>query len=123
MEYYLHEVPGRLRIKIPALRRDAHRAREIRRAILALQGVSSASANSLTGSVTVYYEPDQVQAGTIVAHLSREEYIDAARSLSRTPHTNTALSKAGHTAVRVLLGLAMETLFQDSPLGILAAFI
>jgi hypothetical protein len=123
MEYYMHEVPGRLRIKIPALKRDAHRAREIQRAIRSVSGVRSTSANTLTGSVTVHYDPEQVRAGMIVAHLSREEYIDVAQAMSRKPQTDTALSRAGQTAAKVLLGLAMDRLLQGSPLGILTAFI
>jgi hypothetical protein len=123
MEYYLHEVPGRLRIKIPALKRDAYRAREIQRVIRSLPGVQSTSANTLTGSITVHYDPGQVRAGVIVAHLSREDYIDVARAISSKPKTDTALARAGQTAAKVLLGLAMDRLFQGSPLGILTAFI
>ena len=123
MDYYLHEVPGRLRIKIPALRRNTQLAREIQTVLGSFSGIRSTSVNTLTGSITVHYDPALVYPGAVLTFLSREEYIGATRVVSSRQPTDTALSKASRVAAKALVGLAMDRLLAGSPLSILTAFI
>lgn len=52
---YCHDIPGRLRIVLPALKSDSRRARRIEAEMMALPGVWSATANPFTGSLLVRY--------------------------------------------------------------------
>ncbi|MGO9567978.1 MAG: HMA2 domain-containing protein [Desulfomonilaceae bacterium] len=123
MGYYLHEVPGRLRIQISSLKRNSQRAQEVQDLLEDLSGIKSTSVNTVTGSVIVHYDPDIVHSRTILTLLSREEYIDVARAVSSHQYVETTLSKAGHLASKALLGFALDRALQGSPLSILAAFI
>ena len=82
MGYYLHEVPGRLRIQIPALKRSPRRAQEVQDLLEDVSGIKSTSVNTVTGSVIVHYDPEIVNSGAILTLLSREEYIDVTRAVS-----------------------------------------
>ncbi len=123
MGFYLHEVPGRLRIQIPALKRSPLRAQEVQHLLEDFCGIKSTSVNTVTGSIIIHYDPDIVHSRTILTLLSREEYIDVARAASSHQYVETALSKAGHVASKALLGFALDRALQDSPLSILTAFI
>jgi len=123
MAFYLHEVPGRLRIQIPALKRNPQRAQDVQDLLEDLYGIKSTSVNTVTGSIIIHYDPDIVHSGTILTLLSREEYIDVTRAVPSHEYVETALSKASHVASKALLGFALDRAFQGSPLSILTAFI
>ena len=123
MAFYLHEVPGRLRIQIPSLKRSPLRAQEIQDLLEDLSGIKSTSVNTVTGSIIIHYDPDIVHSRTILTLLSREEYIDVTRAVSSHQYVETALSNAGHFASKALIGIALDRALQGSPLSILTAFI
>jgi hypothetical protein len=123
MAFYLHEVPGRLRIQIPALKRNPLRAEEVQDLLEDLSGIKSTSVNTVTGSVIVHYDPEIVNSGAILTILSREEYIDVAKAISTENNAEKALAKAGHVVTKALLGIALDRALQGSPLSILTAFI
>jgi calcium-translocating P-type ATPase len=63
----LHAIPGRVRLRLPDWSGQGQRALEKR--IQQVQGVLSARANSLTGTVLVCFDPAAVDMGAIVAEL------------------------------------------------------
>ncbi len=123
MAVYLHEVPGRLRIQIPALKRSPLRAQQVQDLLEDLSGIKSTSVNTVTGSIIIHYDPDILHSGAILTLLSREEYIDLASAVPSHQYVETALSKAGQVASKALLGFALDRALQGSPLSILTAFI
>jgi copper chaperone CopZ len=64
----MHAVPGRLRLKVAKVRRDADFAREVRSRLGPLSGIQSVEVNPATGSVLVCYDtrtlasPERAQA-------------------------------------------------------------
>lgn len=123
MTYYLHEVPGRLRIKLPELRRNDELADELQRELNSLYGVESTMVNTVTGSVIVHHDAEIIGSGSILAFLASEKYIDLSRAVSSEKHTEKILAHAGRAVSKALLGLALDRAFRGSPIGILTAFI
>ncbi len=123
MAFYLHEVPGRLRIQIPALKRSPRRGQEVQDLLEDFSGIKSTSVNTVTGSVIVHFDPEIVNSGAILTILSREEYIDVTRAISTENNAENTLAKAGHVVSKALLGIALDRALQGSPLSILTAFI
>jgi cation transport ATPase len=123
MSYYLHEVPGRLRIQIPSLKRNSQSAQDVRDLLEGISGVESASVNTFTGSVTVHYDPETMSSRAILTLLTRENYIDVARAIPNHRHVEKAISRACHAASKALLGFALDRALQGSPLSILTTFI
>lgn len=74
MSTYVHHVPGRLRIRTAAVKRNPEAAARARQSLSAVAGVLSAEANSVTGSVTLRYDPATISQHDIVAVLRRAGY-------------------------------------------------
>ncbi|HTY24826.1 MAG TPA: hypothetical protein VMC85_16975 [Desulfomonilaceae bacterium] len=123
MGYYLHEIPGRMRIKIPALRRNSDEAVEIQGLLEDLNGITSTFVNTITGSIVVRYDPEIVTSGAILDFFAREGYIDVGEAISGKHYTRGTLPSVGQAASKALIGLALDRLLQGSPLSILTALI
>jgi hypothetical protein len=57
VSYYIHSIPGRLRIKTPFLKGNPQLAEKLRDLIPNGPEVHSTTVNTLTGSLTVLYNP------------------------------------------------------------------
>ena len=71
---YVHFVPGRLRLKITALRQQRIAA-EAAAKVAALPMVTSAVANPLTGSLTINFDRRQLSIGDLWEQLRGLGYI------------------------------------------------
>jgi hypothetical protein len=123
MNYLLHELPGRLRIKIPMLKRNEVAARKLQNFLEEVAGISSTFVNALTGSIVIKFDPNVISSREIVSILTQEGYIDLAKIISGKPHNADGFSKIGAMASKALLGLAVEKTFEGSALSLLTVFI
>jgi copper chaperone CopZ len=60
MHSYYHCVPGRMRVKIPALKHQPDRGEEVKRVLRGMDGVSAVAFTPLTGSVVVLFDQDRI---------------------------------------------------------------
>ena len=81
MSYYVHHVPGRLRIKAVRLRCVECQAK-LDRLLGALPGVNSYSHSHRIGSVLVHYDPARLSADDILYQLYKAGCLDSAISAS-----------------------------------------
>jgi hypothetical protein len=123
MSCYVHEVPGRMRIKIPSMKRNPRVASEIRGLLKKVTGVGTVSVNMVTGSVVVQYHRDAVRSDTVLSFLSREGYIDLHNVVFNEPYVESTFSKVGIVVSKALLGYALDRALEGTPLAVLTAFI
>jgi hypothetical protein len=123
MSLYLHEVPGRLRIKAPDLKRNPRKARSLQRGLNSFAGVLSASVNSVTGSLLVHYDPEIVRSEAILSYVTRELDLRFTGSASNEDRFEGGFGQVGEKVSKALLMLALDRALQGSPLSILTAFI
>jgi hypothetical protein len=64
------DIPGRARLRVTGLRGDRIRAAEVADGLRALDGVVTAEANSVTGTILVHYDPDRVSLFQIRSNIS-----------------------------------------------------
>ncbi len=107
MGHYLHIVPGRVRVKIPLIKGNDSRSREVERLLESIQGITSVSAYSLTGSVVVHYQDDEVKSGEILDVLKKNGYFDDSRVVTTDQYIQSAVAKAGQSIGKALFGLAI----------------
>ena len=69
MDLYLHVLDGRLRIKVPEVKRAPLKAAEVVRALQSVAGVTYAKANPTTGSVLVLFDSSRLTPANIVQTL------------------------------------------------------
>jgi hypothetical protein len=72
---YLHVLEGRLRIKVPEVKNDPDRAREIETRIRMIEGVERVTANPVTGSVLILYDAGRTVMGDITETLRTWGYL------------------------------------------------
>lgn len=123
MSYYMHNVPGRLRIKSPVIKNNKYVADEVRKSISMLQGVDSVDINLTTGSLLVTYDSSSAKHGDIVDILQRKGYFDISKASTNDEYLHRAASKAGAMIGKSILGTFAEMAFKGTPLSFLALLI
>lgn len=73
--HYWHALEGRLRIKVPEIKRSHEKARQVEDLIGSLDGVLSVTANPTTANVLVLFCPKTRTHADIVASLRRADYL------------------------------------------------
>ncbi len=66
MSYYIHDIPGRLRVKTPVIKGNGNAAEEVQRILNVIEGIDSTSVNTTTGSVVINYNARAVQSEKII---------------------------------------------------------
>lgn len=122
MAYYVHQIPGRLRVRIPAIRFNSYVAAEIEN-LLNLHGVEKVEINHLTGSVVVAYNPQRLDSKELLHILREKGYYDSSRAITCEEHIQRATSAVANKAGRCFFGWAVGKALESSGFSLLAAFI
>lgn len=123
MSYYVHAVAGRLRIKLPILKKNPTKAQELEESLRSLSGVKHASTNSMTGSVTILFNEEVIGSDGILLLLAQEGYIDIFQLISGKKREESPVTHIGQAASKALLGFALGRAFQGTPLAFISALI
>ena len=127
---FCHAVPGRLRVKVAAIRHSAEKAGALANWLTLQQKIHQAHANPITGSVIVYYDPQAATAEDFYP-LLEQAVLDLPRLLDETPSwSSLPLEEARVEAGEVLswgiakvagltgfFGLNLFMSFLGAPLG------
>lgn len=121
--YYIHQTPGRLRVRIPGIKGVEAAGEAITKILRDLEGVRLASVNTITGSVIIQHDPDSSSGDDILERLAEHGLIDADRMFTNDQMFSKAATRAGERLSKVAISWAMGKALEGSPLSILAAFI
>ena len=123
MSYYVHSVPGRLRVKIPSLKNRPHRCCEVQQVLDGIAEIDRVSVNRAIGSVVINYNPDAIESRHLLDILAEKGYIDVKTIGAPDNGPVSASSKTGHAVGKVLLGWAVGKALEPTGLSFLASFI
>ena len=123
MSYYMHNVPGRLRIKSPLLKRNAAAADELKKALSTIQGIAAVDFNLTTGSLLINYNHRTAKPEDIIGLLERKGYFDRTKATTNEAYIHTAATKTGRVIGKAALGLALEKAFEGSALSLISLLI
>ncbi len=123
MSYYVHELPGRLRIRIPSLRKNPGDLIKLQNYVEDFSAVNSTSVNEVTGSIIINYDKNRISSRQIMRHLVHEGYLDVTEGIISRKGMTQTVGDIGTAASRVLVGIAIERAFQGTPLALLASLI
>lgn len=65
----IHQIPGRLRLRIPLLYKNREKGRNIKKALGSCLGITSIVSNPVTGSLVIVYHPDTMDEKALLAIL------------------------------------------------------
>jgi hypothetical protein len=101
---YLHALEGRLRIKIPAVKRSAAAAADIEALLRTIEGVASVVGNPRTGNVLVLYDPARTTQPLIIATLRTAGFL--------RPPVGSGGGRARDTLADMVLRVSVEFALQ-----------
>jgi len=123
VSYYIHNVPGRLRLKSPIIKKNGNLADEIRKTLSTMNGIATVDINLTTGSLLVNYNPKTTSHKDIISILQRKGYFDATRATTNEQYIHHVASKAGHIVGKAVLGAFVQEALEGSAFSLLAALL
>ncbi|TAN44428.1 MAG: copper chaperone [Nitrospirae bacterium] len=123
MNYYLHSVAGRLRIKSPKIKNRKSEADNIRKALSTINGIGTVEINTVTGSVLVNYNQKFVSQNDIIDLMEVKGYFDRAKAANNDEYIKKAASGFGDIMGKAVLGAFVEKALEGSALSFLAILI
>jgi len=123
MDHYMHEVPGRIRVKIPAVQRNPRAAAQLESVCTYLFGVESVTVNAVTGSLIVRYDKEKTHSKGILNRLKELGFVDESKLKSSQERFEAATGNAARAIGRFFFGFAMKRALENTGLSFLAALI
>lgn len=90
---YIHNVPGRVRIKNDVLKRNPDSADEIRKALSTISGICTVDINLTTGSILVHYNSRMTNGGEIAGLLESRGLFDYSKAVTNDEYFRQKISK------------------------------
>ncbi|MGD8291080.1 MAG: hypothetical protein PVF37_05230 [Desulfobacterales bacterium] len=123
MSYYYHNVPGRMRVKIPILKGRPTGIKAVEDLLLGLDGVDRIRNNPVTCSFVINYDPDLLDPQQIIQLLTEHRYFDGTNAITHDQHVQNAAAKAGLKVGKIVFGWAVSKTLEANGLSMLAAII
>lgn len=123
MSYFVHNVPGRMRVKLPDIRRRPSLENDIRHALITLYGVDRISINTITGSIIVNYDPDIVDTEQVLNVLKSHRYMDPSKPVFFEKPVSQTATRAGTAIGKAILSWTVSRALDSSGLSFLTAFV
>lgn len=124
MSAFIHDVPGRLRVKSPSFK-SGPRLDAAERVLAGLAGVTSVKGRPLTGSLLVHYDPTRLSGDRIKTILRRDCGVDchAAASLALDERVERFCHQAGDKLCHAGANLLVDAALKSVGLSFLGALI
>jgi len=101
---YIHNVPGRVRIKSAVLKRNPDSVNEIRKALSTIVGIGTVDINLTTGSILIHYNPKVTNCEEIVVFLKRGGFFDSSRAVTNDEYLREKVSLLVETVLMAIAG-------------------
>src|SRR5947209_4619929 len=82
---YVHAINGRMRVKVPEVKRSVGFARRIEGWLASMEGVHQVRANPVTGNVLILHDPDRIAGREILGALIAAGYMGMGIATSEEP--------------------------------------
>jgi len=123
MSYYVHQVPGRLRIKSPSIKNNQREAVVVENLLQEMEGIKSTSVSTLTGSVVVNYDSRMVTDQTIIARLTDLGHFNPAQAKTNDEYIQGAFSAAGEIVWKAFFGSFLDVALAGTPISFVSVLI
>lgn len=119
MVHYLHHVPGRLRVRSAAVKRDERMASRVCESLSALPGVDMVEVSTVTGSIKITYDLRHIGYEDLLDHLRGHDIV---QSEGAAPQVQTdMISESGRIVARLAGGFVLEKIIERSALALIGA--
>jgi len=123
MNCYVHNVPGRLRIKSPLFKNSSVHY-EVRKALVDMgHGIGTAEFNPTTGSLLIHYDQKEVRHQDILRTLEHAGFYHPDKKITNDQVIHRATSTAFSVVTKAVTGAFIETALQGTGLSFLAILL
>ncbi len=123
MNCYVHNVPGRLRIKNSLFKNSAVHY-EVQKSLVNMgHGIGTAEFNSTTGSLLIHYNQAEIRHQDILSALERAGFYHPEKSVTNNQVIHQATAKAFNIVTKAVTGAFIETALQGTGLSFLAILL
>ncbi len=106
---YLHQLPGRLRLRSGVLKQNPKLASDLLTAIGMMPGVRSVDVSIVTGSVLVHHDPLRVSSDQLIAALRSHGVVHEATAAATSSSKGPSLPRTvGNAVLAAVLQQALE---------------
>jgi hypothetical protein len=123
MSDYFHDVPGRLRIRIEAIRDNPSTGIQIQEILTRTSGIKRVSVRSTTGSVIINYDPRSLDSRDILKVLAENAYIDLPKFTALNPQLETAIHRVVEVIIKAVLSQAVSNALKGSSVSIVTTLL
>lgn len=123
MSHSIHHVPGRIRLRVPGLKKNEREAQAIETFLATTKGVSDISVNTVTGSITINYDTALTDASSITDALRERGYLRHAHTVTSDLMPQSTATKAGEAFGKAVFGVLVEKALERSALALIAALV
>ena len=122
MSTYLHHTPGRLRIKIPSIKRNPAQAAAVAKLAQAHEGVQRCHANNVTGSLLISYDQAATDVNAVLQLLKDRGYVAGPIVVDEPARLlESLLLRAGEAIVKAMAMAVLEKLARRSATAVIGA--
>ena len=101
---YIHNVPGRVRIKNDVLKKNPGSADEIRKALSTISGIGTVDINLITGSILIHYNPKVTDGEKIAGLLESRGFFDSSKAVTNDEYLKEKFSTMVETILMAVVG-------------------
>jgi len=123
MNDYIHNIPGRLRVKSPLIKRNSDLAARVGQILKFVHGIHSVQVRVVTGSVLVHYNPSEVSSDQILLILNQRGYLGLSNTTIEDQLIDPLIAKAARIITSVLFGVWVEEQMKYSVRTLITALI
>jgi hypothetical protein len=123
MKSYVHNVPGRLRVKNPLFKNSTVHY-EIRKALVEMgHGIGTAEFNTTTGSLLINYNPTEIHHQDILGVLARGGFYHPDKIVTNDQVIHQATSSAFNVVAKAVSGAFIDTALSGPGLSFLTLLL
>jgi len=123
MSYYVHQIPGRLRIKSPSIKGNQMEALTVEDHLKRVKSITSTSVNTLTGSVVVNYDCRMVTDREILSRLTDLGHFNPTQAKTSDEYIQGAFSTAGEIVWKAFFGSFVDAALAGTPVSFVSVLI
>lgn len=123
MKFYIHDIPGRLRVKSPLLKNNTNAEFELRKALSTLEGLGVVETNLITGSILIHYNAKKLNKNDILRLLINRGYFDPSKAVTNDEYIKKTVEKTGNFVVKSFVGTVIDSSLENTPLRFITAIL
>ena len=102
MDYYIHDIPGRLRIESPVLKNNEAHAQKFEVFVKSIPGVTSVEMKVDIGSAIMHYDRTRIDHTTLIGLLDKSGYFDHLKAKTLDDRIEEGVEEVANVVIKAV---------------------